>query len=148
MLKIPSLLRATTILLAASTSAIGAPQKASNPPDISFVVFFDPGRASLSKEGRESISVAAKRFAATLGRNPAAHIFVSAETDDQDSASLSIKRIKTVSDQFVRDGIQKKYVSEDEQPSVHAKSVRLLESLDRRVSISIQESPDTERIVG
>jgi hypothetical protein len=73
---------------------------------------------------------------------------VSAETDDQDSASLSIKRIKTVSDQFVRDGIQKKYVSEDEQPSVHAKSVRLLESLDRRVSISIQESPDTERIVG
>ena len=73
--------------------------------------------------------------------SPAAHIFVTSETNDQDSASLSIERIKEVSNQLVRDGIQRKFISADEHPSIHAEPVRLLEWLDRRVSISIQENP-------
>ena len=70
------------------------------------------------------------------------------ETDDQGSAPLSIERIEAVGNQLARDGVQKKFISADEQPSVHAESVHLLERLDRRVSISIQEDPDTGRIVG
>jgi hypothetical protein len=146
--RISPLLLATTVIFAASTGAFGMPSSASNPSDLSFSVFFDPGAAALTKEGREIISVVAKRFAATHSRNPAVHIFVTSETDDQDSASLSVERIKAVSNQLVRDGIQRGFVSEDEQPSAHAKPVRLLESLDQRVSISIQENPDTGRIVG
>jgi hypothetical protein len=145
---ISRLLWATTVVFAASTSAFGIPLRASSSPNTSFSVFFQPGAASLTKEGREIVSIAAKRFAATHGRNSAAHIFVISETDDQDSASLSIGRVKAVGDQLERDGVQGKYISEDEQPSVHAEPVRLLEWLDRRVSISIQENPDTGRIIG
>jgi outer membrane protein OmpA-like peptidoglycan-associated protein len=150
MSKLSPLLLATTVILTTSTSVFGMPQKVSSPSDssFSFSVFFDPGRATLSKEGREIISVVAKRFAATHSRNPAAHIFVTSETDDQDSASLSIERIKVVGNQFARDGIPRKFISADEQPSVHAEPVRLLEWLDRRVLINIQENPDTGRIVG
>jgi hypothetical protein len=146
--KILPLLLATTVFFAASTSVFGMPQRASIPGDTSFSVFFEPGGASLSKEGREIISVAANRFAVTHSRNSAVHIFVTSETDDQDSATLSVERIKAVSHQLVRDGIPRRFVSEDEQPSAHAKSVRLLEALDQRVSISIQENHDTGRIVG
>ena len=122
-------------------------QRASVLPYTSFRVFFDPAGASLSKEEREFISIATKRFAVTHSRNPAAHIFVISETDDQGSASLSIERIEAVGNQLARDGVQKKFISADEQPSVHAESVHLLERLDRRVSISIQDNPDTRRIV-
>jgi hypothetical protein len=139
--KISPLLLATTVIFVASTSVFGMPLRVSSAPDISFSVFFDPGAASLSKEGQEIISVAAKRFAATHSRHPAAHIFVTSETNDQDSASLSNERIKAVGNQLVRDGIQRKFFSVDVQPSVHAEPVRLLEWLDRRVSISIQEDP-------
>jgi hypothetical protein len=148
MRKISPLLSATTVIFIASTSVFGQPLRASNPPDTSFSIFFDPGAASLTKEGREIISVVAKRFAATHDRRSAAHIFVSSETDDQDSASLSIERIKAVSDQLVRDGILRKFVSGDEHRSVHAEPVRLLEWIDRRISISVQENPVTSRIVG
>ncbi len=148
MRKLSPILLATTVVLTASTSVFGLSQGAPSPPDISFSVFFDRGGATLSKEGREIISVAAKRFSATHRRHPEAHIFVTTETGDQDSASLSIERIKAVGNQFARDGIQKKFISADEQPSVHAEPVRLLEWLDRRVSISIQENPETGRIVG
>jgi hypothetical protein len=148
MSKLSPLLLGTTVIFIASTSVFGMPQRVSSSPDTSFSVFFDPGEASLSKEGREIVSIAAKRFAATHGRNPAAHIFVTSETDDQDSTSLSIGRIKAVGNQLERDDVQRKFISEDEQPSVHATPVRLLEWLDRRVSISIQENPDTGRIVG
>ena len=146
MLKLSTILLATAVVTAASTTVLGMPQPA--PSDTSFSVFFEPGGAALSKEGREIISLAAKRFRATHDLHPAAHIFVTSETDDQDSASLCVERIKAVSHQLAHDGIQAKFVSADEQTSVHAKSVRLLEWLDRRVSISIQENPDSERIVG
>ena len=124
------------------------PLRASRSPDISFSVFFEPGAASLTKEGREIVLVAAKRFAATHNRHSAAQIFVTCETDDKDSTSLSNERIKAVSDQLVRDGIRRQFVSADEYPSVRAEPVQLLEWLDRRVSISIQETPVTGRIVG
>jgi outer membrane protein OmpA-like peptidoglycan-associated protein len=148
MQKIPPLLWATTVIFAATTSVHGMPLRASNPPDISFSVFFDPGAASLSKEGREIISVVAKQFVATHNRHSAAYIFVTTDTGVQDNASLSNERIKTVSNQLVRDGILRKFVSADEHPSVHVETVRLQEGLDRRVSISIQENPVTGRIVG
>ena len=146
--RISPLLLLTTVIFAASTSVFGMPQKASTPPDTSFSVFFDPGRATLSKEGRQIISLAAKRFAATHSHYPAAHIIVTGETDDQDRASLSVERVRAVGNELVRDGIQRKFVSADEQPSVHSEPVRLLEWLDRRVSISIQENPVSREIVG
>ena len=146
MLKPSTLLLATAVALSASTAVFGMPQPA--PSDTSFSVFFEPDGAALSKEGRQIISLAAKQFRATHNLHPAAHIFVSSETDDQDSASLSIERIKAVSNQLSRDGIQAKFVTADQQASAHAKSIRLLEWLDRRVSISIQENPDSDRIVG
>jgi outer membrane protein OmpA-like peptidoglycan-associated protein len=144
--KISPLLLATTVIFSASTSMFGMPLKASSAPEISFNVFFDPGAASLSKEGREIISVAAKRFAATHSSHSAAHIIVSSETNDQDSTSLSNERIKAVGNQLVRDGIQRKLVSADERPSVHSEPVRLEEWLDRRVTISIQENPIIARL--
>ena len=146
--RLSPLLLLTTVFFAASTSVFGMPQRAPSPPDITFSVFFDPGGATLSKEGREIISVAAKRFAAAHSLHPAAHILVTSETDDQDRASLSIARLNAVSNQLARDGIQRKFVRADEQPSVHPEPVRLLEWLDRRVSISIQENPDAGGIVG
>src|ERR1700691_2999855 len=108
MLRISRFLWATTVIFAASTSAFGMPasgkpMSASGAPEMSYSVFFDPGAASLSKEGREIISVAAKRFAATHGRHSAAHILLASETDDQDKASLSTERIKAVSNQLVQD---------------------------------------------
>jgi outer membrane protein OmpA-like peptidoglycan-associated protein len=139
--KISQFLLATTVILTASTSVFGMPLRASSGPDSSFSVFFDPGTASLSKEGQEIISVAATRFAASHSRHSAAHILLTSETDDQDSAFLSNERIKAVGNQLVRDGIQRKFVSTDEHPSVHAAPIRLEEWLDRRVSISIQEDP-------
>ena len=148
MSKLSPLLLATTVILTASTSVFGMPQRASSPSDSSFSVFFDAGRATLSKEGREIISIVAERFAATHSRSPAAHIFVTSETDDQDSASLSIERIKAVGNQLARDGVQRKFISANEQPSIHAEPVRRLEWLDRRVLIIIQDNPDTGRIVG
>jgi outer membrane protein OmpA-like peptidoglycan-associated protein len=145
---ISPLLLATTVIFTGSTTVLGMPLKASDAPDLSFSVFFDPGAASLTKEEREIISVVAKRFAATHNRHSAAHIFVTSDTDVQENASLSIERIKAVSNQLVRDGIRRQFVSADEHHSVHTQPVRLLEPLDQRVSISIQENPVSSRIVG
>ena len=150
--RISTFLWATTVIFAASTSAFGMPasgkpMSASGPPDTSFNVFFDPGAASLSKEGREIISVAAKRFAATHGRHSAAHILLASETDDQDKASLSTERIRAVSNQLVRDGIQRKFVSAVQHSGDHAEPVSLLEWQHRRISISIQENPVIARLV-
>jgi outer membrane protein OmpA-like peptidoglycan-associated protein len=140
MAKLSPLLFAATFIFTASTSVFGMPLRASSAPDISFSVFFDPGAASLPKEGQEIISVVAKRFAATHDGHSAARIIVSSETDDQASVSLSNERVKAVSTQLVRDGIPGKFVSVGAQPTVHADAVRLLQSLDRRVSIGIQEN--------
>jgi outer membrane protein OmpA-like peptidoglycan-associated protein len=148
MTKFSPLLLLTSVIFTASTSVFGMPQRASSPPDLSFSVFFDPGGATLSTDGREIISVAAERFAVAHGRYPAAHMFVSGETNDQDSASLSIERVEAVGNELVRDGVQRKFVSVDQKPSVHSEPVRLVEWLDRRVSISIQENPVPGRIVG
>lgn len=148
MQKISPLLLLTAAIFTAGTSAYAMPQRASTPPDLSFSVFFDPGGATLSKEGREIVAIAAKRFAATHSRYPAARIFVSGETDEQDSASLSIKRANAVGNELARDGIERKFVTVNEQPGVHSEPVRLLEWLDRRVSISIQENPVSGRILG
>ena len=134
------LLLATTVVFATSTSVFGVPLRPSSAPDSSFSVFFDPGAASLSKEGREIISVAAERFAGARNRHPTANMLVTSESDDEDSASLSNERIKAVGNQLVSDGIPREFVSEEEHRSVHAESVRLLEALNRRVSISIQEN--------
>jgi outer membrane protein OmpA-like peptidoglycan-associated protein len=146
--KISPLLLLTAMIFTASTRVFGMPQTAPSPPDLSFSVFFDPGGATLSNEGREIISIAAKRFAATHSRYPAAHIFVNGETNDQDSAFLSIERAKAVGNELVRNGIQRKFVSVGEQPNVHSEPVRLLEWLDRRVSISIEQNPVSGRIIG
>jgi hypothetical protein len=115
MRRISPFLWVTTVIFATSTSAFGMPASgkptsASGAPDTSYSVFFDPGAASLTKEGREIISVAAKRFGATHNRHSAAHILLASETDDQDKASLSTERIRAVSNQLVsnqlvRDGI-------------------------------------------
>lgn len=140
MAKISPLLFASTVIFTASTSVFGMPLRASSAPDISYNVFFNPGAASLPQEGREIISVVAKRFEATHDRHSAARIIVSSESDDQASVSLANQRIKAVSTQLVRDGIPDKFVSVGEKPTVHADPVRLLESLDRRVSIGIQEN--------
>ena len=149
--KIAPLLLVTTVVFIASTSAFGmslrAPSAPESGPDVSFSVFFDSGAASLSKEGREIVSLAAKRFAVTHSRHPA-YLLIASETDSQDSASLSNARIQAVVNQLARDGIQRKFVSVAEQPSVHSEPVRLLEWLDRRVSISIRENPVTGRVVG
>lgn len=151
MLKIAPLLLVTTVVFIASTSVFGmslrAPSAPESGPDVSFSVFFDSDAASLSKEGREIISLAAKRFAVTHSRH-SAYLLIASETDGQDSASLSNARIQAVVNQLVRDGIQRKFVSVAEQPSVHSEPVRLLEWLDRRVSISIHENPVTGRVVG
>ena len=140
MSKVSPLLFATTFVLVASTSVFGMPAGAAVTPDTSFSVFFDPGVATLSKEGQEIVSVAAKRFAGTQSQHSAARISITSETDGQGNESLSNERAKAVGDQLVRDGVQRKFVSVDEQPSDHAEPVRLLESLDRRVSIDIEEN--------
>ncbi|HUE65287.1 MAG TPA: hypothetical protein VMO78_13010 [Rhizomicrobium sp.] len=139
MLKITPLLVAATGFLVAGTNVFAMPQRLTE-PDISFSVFFDRGAASLSKEGREIVAIAAMRFEVFHKDHTTAQIFVNSETDGQDSASLSKARIAAVRDQLARDGIQRKFVSASEQPSTHAAPIRLLESLDRRVSISIQDS--------
>lgn len=142
--RISPLLLATTVIFTASVNVFGMPLAASIAPDSSYSsysIFFNPRAASLSKEGREIISVAAKQFAATHSRHSGAHILLTSETDGQGSASVSNERIKAVGDQLVRDGIPRKFISADEHPSVHAEPVRLLEWLDRRVSIGIQENP-------
>ena len=115
-------------------------------PDISFSVFFNPGAATLSKEGREIVSVAAKRFTDTQSHQSAARISITSETDGQGNESLSNERAKAVGDQLVRDGVERKFVSVDEQPSDHAEPIRLLESLDRRVSIDIEENAVVGRL--
>jgi hypothetical protein len=73
-------------------------------------------------------------------------ISVTSETDGQGNESLSNDRLKAVGDQLVRDGVERTFVSVDEQPSDHAEPIRLLESLDRRVSIDIQENPVIGRL--
>jgi outer membrane protein OmpA-like peptidoglycan-associated protein len=142
--KLPSLLLASAVVFTTNTSVFGMPLEASGTSDRSFGVFFDPGAASLSKEGREIISVVAEQFAATHRRDSAEHILLTSDTDVQDSAALSNERITAVGNQLVRDGIQKKFFAADEHPSVHAEAIRLEEALDRRVSISIQEN----RVIG
>ena len=146
MSKTTPLVIATVGILLASTNLFAMPPQPASRPDISFSVFFDPGAGSLSKEGREIVAIAARQFAAFHKDHTTAHIFVNSETDNQDSAFLSKARITAVRDQLARDGIQGKYVSEGQQPSIHAAPVRLLESLDRRVSINIQESVVMGRI--
>lgn len=143
---ISPLLCATAILFLAGTSAFAIPPSAPASGDISFAVFFNPGAAALSKEGRQIISVAARRFVATHNRHSAARIIVTSEADDQDSASLSNERIQAVSNQLVRDGVQRKLVSADDHPGVHNQAVRLEEWLDRRVSINIQDEPVVGRL--
>jgi outer membrane protein OmpA-like peptidoglycan-associated protein len=148
MLKIAPVFIAAAVVCSVSTNVFGMPQQSLIAPDNSFSVFFDPGAATLSKEGREIVSVVATRFVATQRRHAGAHIFVNCETDDQDSASLSKNRIEAVRKQLVRDGIQGKFVTADESPSIHANPVRLLEALDRRVSIRIQENLVIGRVAG
>ena len=148
MSRISPFLWATAVIFTASTSVFAAPSRLSSVPERSFSVFFEPGAASLTKEGQEIILVVAKRFEATQTDHVAAHIIVSADTDDQDSASLSDKRIKAVSDQLVSDGVRRQFVSAEPHRSLHAKPIHLLESLDQRVSISIEENPVAGRIIG
>lgn len=139
MLKITALLVAATGFLLAGTNVFGMPLRLTE-PDISFSVFFDPGAASLSKEGQEIVAIAAMQFAAFHKDHATARIFVNSETDGQDSASLSKARIAAVRDQLARDGIRRNFVSASEQTNIHAAPIRLLELLDRRVSISIRDS--------
>jgi len=143
--RISPFLWATAVLVTAGASAFAMPFRAPSSPDIgapepSFSVFFDPGAASLSKEGREIISVAAKRFEATHNRHSAARVIVTSESDDQENASLSNKRIKAISQQLMRDGIQGKYVSAVERPSGHLTPLSLRSWQHRCVSISIHEN--------
>ena len=154
--RISAFLWATTVAFIAGTSAFGMPASgttkgaSSSPesfPDSSFGVFFDPGAASLTKEGREIISVAANRFAASHGRHSAARIVLASETDDQDKASLSTERIRAVSNQLVRDGIRKKFVSAVQYSGGHAEAAGLREWQHRRIVISIQENPVIARLV-
>jgi outer membrane protein OmpA-like peptidoglycan-associated protein len=140
MSKISPLLFATTAILVTSASVFGMSPRATLAPDSSFSVFFDPGVATLSKEGQEIVSVAAKRFAGTHSQHSAARISITSETDGQGNESLSNERAKAVGDQLVRDGVKRNFVSVDERPSDHAEPIRLLESLDRRVSIDIEEN--------
>jgi outer membrane protein OmpA-like peptidoglycan-associated protein len=140
MSKISPLLFGTTAILVTSASVFGMSPRAALTPDSSFSVFFDPGVATLSKEGQEIVSVAAKRFAGTHSQHSAARISITSETDGQGNESLSNERTKAVGDQLIRDGVQKNFVSVGERPSDHAEPIRLLESLDRRVSIEIEEN--------
>jgi hypothetical protein len=144
--RISSFVWATTVIFTASTSVFGMPSRASSAPDISFSVFFDPSTAALSKEGREIISVAAKRFATTHSRHSAARVFITNETHDQQSASLSNERIKAVCKQLMRDGLQEKFVSAVLHPSGRAEPLSLQQWQGRRVSISIQENPVIARL--
>lgn len=149
--RISTFLLATTVILTASTTVFGMPPREASAPDIaglSFSVFFEPGVASLSKEAREIISIAAKRFADTHSGHSAARIFVTSESNEQDKISLSSERIKAVHNQLVHDGVQGKFVSRNEQPNVHSEPVRLLESLDRRVSIEIRENTQESAVIG
>jgi len=109
-------------------------------PDPSFSIFFDPGAASIPKEGREIISLVAKQFAATHGRPAAARVVVTSESDSQESPSLLNERVKAVGRQLVRDGIPGKYVSAIERPNDHAEPPSLRQWQHRRVSISIHEN--------
>ena len=142
---------AATVIFVAGTSAFGMPESgkpmgAASAPDSSFSVFFDTGAASLTKEGREIISVAAKRFAASHGRHSAAHIVLASETDDQDKPSLSTERIRAVSHQLVRDGIPEKFVRAVQYSGGHAEVAGLWEWQRRRILISIQENPVMARL--
>ena len=145
--KLPSLLLASAVVFTTNTSVFGMPLEASGTSDRSFGVFFDPGAASLTKEGREIIAVAAERFAASHGRHSAARIVLASETDDQDKASLSTERIRAVSNQLARDGIQKKFVSAVQYSGGHAEAAGLREWQHRRILISIQENPVIARLV-
>jgi hypothetical protein len=141
-----SLFWATTVIFTASTCVFGMPSRASSPADISFSVFFDPGATFLSKEGREIISVAAKRFATTHGRHSAARVFITGETHGQQSASLANARIKAVGELLVRDGLQEEFVSAVVSPSGHTEPLSLQQWQNRRVLISIHENPAIARL--
>lgn len=143
--RIPPLLWATAVILTAATSVSGMPSGASSipdagTPDSSFSIFFDPGAASISKEGREIISLVAKQFAAIHGRQAAARVVVARESDSQENPSLLNERVKAVGRQLVHDGIPGKYVSAIERPNAHIEPLSLQQWQHRRVSISIHEN--------
>jgi hypothetical protein len=145
MSRISPLLWATAVILTAATSVSGMPSGETSIPDAgtpdpSFSVFFDPGAASISKEGREIISLVAKQFAAAHGRQAAARVVVTSESDDQVNPSLFNQRVKAVGRQLVRDGIPGKYVSAIERPNAQAEPLSLRQWQHRRVSISIHEN--------
>jgi hypothetical protein len=145
MSRISPLLWATAVILTAATSVSGMPSGASSisdagTPDSSFSIFFDPGAASISKEGREIISLVAKQFAAAHGRQAAARVVVTSESDSQENPSLLNQRVKAVGRQLVRDGIPGKYVSAIERPNAQVEPLSLRQWQQRRVSISIHEN--------
>ena len=142
----PSLV-AAVVFLAAGTEISGTPAATSTAPDPSFCVFFDPGTASLSKEGREILAVAAKRFAAAQSHQ-SIYLLVSSETGGRGNTFLSSQRLKAVVNALTGDGVQKKFVIAYAQPAVGLQPVRLAEWQDRRVSISIQHNPVPGRTVG
>jgi len=145
MSRISPLLWATAVFMSAGTSAFAMTSRAANDgqanfPDPSFTVFFDPGTAAITKEGRDIILVVAKKFTAAHGHHTAARIIVTSESDDQESASLSNRRFKAVGHQLARDGVQGKYVRAIERPSNPAEPESLRGWQRRRVSISIHEN--------
>ena len=139
MLKLMPLLLVATVAVS-GTGAFAIPSTTVGAPSVAFAVFFDPAAASLSKEGREIVLVAAKQFALSHGRDSAARIVLGTESDAHVSAALSNARVNSVNRELLRDGIQKRFIGSEQQTNAHADAVRLEEDLDQRVSISIREN--------
>jgi len=95
----------------ASASEIGAMTKPASPvpnQEKSFSVFFDADEASLTPEGREVISAAAKRFMADHASN--ARVFV-ISSDDAKDENLPIEGTKAVKSELERDGVKAEAIS-------------------------------------
>jgi outer membrane protein OmpA-like peptidoglycan-associated protein len=129
-------------LVCVETSGAGSPAVTMGSPsairsqEISFNIFFDSGKASLTDEGRELVAAAAKQFARDHGRD--AHIFLIGNADSASDGALSKDHIVAVRSELVHDGVRLGSISAKQSPRAQSMPITLQEWENRRVIIAVR----------
>lgn len=99
----------------------------------SFNIFFESDGTSLTPEGKEIVSAAAKRFAADHGGDQ--RVFVVSGTQGGDSDNLSTQRADTVKTELEHDGVRAQAISSVQHAQAVPASLQAWEA--RRITVAL-----------
>jgi outer membrane protein OmpA-like peptidoglycan-associated protein len=130
-----------TPIIAVSKAASDSPSAVSGK---TFIVFFNLDGTSLTEEGYQIVSAAAKQF--IEGHSAGAKMFVISSSTDPRNAILSTKRTVAVASELVRDGVSAKSINTSWSSPDRNMPISIREWQNRRLLIAIRPNlPSTGR---